>query len=455
MPQVQLKRHEQILQDIIGRVVARSSLSDVSDTAQFKWLAAGIARELDETYFQFTRLRDLFDLQKAAGEDLDERAQEIQPGTVLRVQARRAIGTVVFSRTLTVGTVTIPAGTVVKTADGTIFTTTLQAQILNTQTSSTPVSVVASEPGVSGNVPAATVVKFGAKIPGVDVVTNTTPTTQGRDKESDDSFRQRLLNFIASLSRCTPEALEFLAVGAEDPVSGQVVQFAKIVEDIVNRGDFTLYIDDGAGTAAQLGTPVVGEVVIASALGGEEYLNLLQYPIDDTGVSTLTITSSIRGALVRGTDYYLNPANGQLLFSPPLAATEQITASYTPWIGLIAWVQQLVDGVPSDRLNYPGYRAAGTRCIVASPTIVAISVEAALTVSSGADLTTAIASAEAAVLDYINNVGISGDIIRNELIERIMGVSGVTDVDLIIPSGNVVVLDDQLPRTNTGIINIT
>ena len=193
MPQVQLKRFEQILADILGRVVARSDLSDVSDTSQFKTLAAGVARELDEAYFQFTRLRDLFDIQKAAGEDLDDRAAEIQPGTIQRIQARRAIGTVVFGRTLTVGTVTIPAGTVVKTGDNKVFTTTLQAQILDTQNNSVPVSVTAQEPGSDGNVPAGTIVKFGSKPSGVDTVTNSAPTSQGRDQESDDSFRRRLL----------------------------------------------------------------------------------------------------------------------------------------------------------------------------------------------------------------------------------------------------------------------
>lgn len=455
MPAVQLKRFEQILESILGRVVARSDLSDVSDTSQFKTLAAGIAREIDEAYFQFTRLRDLFDIQKASGEDLDARAREIQPGTIRRIPARRAIGTVVFSRTLTSGTVTIPSGTVVKTGDNKVFTTTLQAQILDTQTSSTPVSVVAQDPGVAGNVPPATIVKFGSKIPGVDVVTNAAATTQGRDQESDDSFRNRLLNFIASLSRCTVEALEFLITGVEDPVTNKVVQFARAVEDLVDLGNVTLYIDDGAGTAAELGTPVVGEVVIASALGGEQFLSLAQKPVDDTGVSTLDIISDIRGTLVRGTDYFFNPANGKIKFDPTLVATEEITANYTPWINLIAQVQKVVDGDPTDRLNFPGFRAAGVRVIVLSPVITDIAVEATLTVVAGTDLPTAVASAKAAVLDYVNNVGISGDIISNEFIERIMGVTGVIDVDLVLPTGNIVVLDDQLPRTNTGIINIT
>ena len=454
MPQVQLKRFEQILEAILGRVVARSDLSDVADTSQFKTLAAGVSRELDEAYYQFTRLRDLFDLLKAQGEDLDARAKEIQPGTISRILARKAIGQVVFSRTLTTGTVTIPSGTVVKTGDGIIFTTTIQSQILNGQTSSVPVSVVAQDPGIAGNVVAGTIVKFGSKIPGVDAVTNAAGTTQGRDVESDDSFRGRLLNFIASLSRCTPEALEFLAVGSEDPTSSKVVQFARIVEDIVDLGNVILYIDDGAGTAAELGTPISGEVVISPALGGEEFLNLASFPVDiDT--STFTVTSSTRGALVLGTTFFVNPANGKLKFVPALTAGEIITADYTPFINLIAHVQKLVDGVETDRANFPGFRAAGVRVRVLSPTIVTISVQAVLSVITGTDLATAVTDAENAVLEYVNNVGISGDIILNEIIERIMGVSGVNDVSVVLPVGNVIVLDDQLPRITTANINIT
>jgi uncharacterized phage protein gp47/JayE len=446
---------------MISLVVARTDLSDVTDTSVFKKILAATSRELDEAYYQMTRLNDLFDLQKAAGEDLDERAKEIQPGTMKRIQARRAVGTVVFTRVATVGDVIIPVNTLLKTADGKIFKTTLQSVILNGQHNSVSVPTIADVAGADGNVPGNTIIKFGSKIPGVDSVTNGTAFSQGRDQETDDSFRTRILNFISSLSRCPPQALEFAAVGTEDTVSGKAVIFAHIFEDPVNLGLVTLYIDDGAGTAATLGTPVVGEIVTANltgpppgaAVGGEEFLYLASTTIDIDG-SAFTISSNLRGSLTLGTNVFVNPASGLLFFSPPLSTGEIITAGYTPFSGLIPAVQKVVDGDPDDRANFPGFRAAGVLVRVLSPIVVTPTVEAILSLSPGVDRDTAVADATAAVEDYINNLGISGDIIRNKLIERIMEVDGVTDVDLSIPTGNVVILDNQIPRIAGSDIDI-
>lgn len=449
MPQVQLRRFEQIQAQHIGRVVARTGLSDVSDTSGVKNVLAADAREQDQAYFQMTRLRDLFDLRTAAGEDLDERVQEIAPGDLQRIQAQAAIGNVVFGRTGTTGTVTIASGTVVQTSTGTLFRTTRQGQITAGSSTSGDVPVIAAVPGIEGNVAAGAISGFASKPAGVDTVSNGAALTQGRDKEADSSFRQRALNYTASLARSTVAALEFVAVGLQDATNGRSVVFAHVFEDPVDRGLSILYIDDGAGTAAELGTPVTSEVVIASALGGEEFLQLDTAPVDLN--STLTIVSGgtgARGTLTLGTDYYLDPTNGRLYFTPALSVGESISASYTPFINLIATVQKVINGDPADRVNFPGYRAAGTQVRVLSPTVAPIQVQGVLTVDGGR--AEAVAAAEAAVQDYINNAGISADIIRNEIIDRIMGVDGVIDVDLQLPATNLTILDDQIARVTTA-----
>lgn len=452
MPQLQLRRAETILQNMISLVVAPTDLSDLSDTSGFKHVLAACARELDESYYQLANLNNLFDLRKARGEDLDERAQEIAPGTMKRLQARRAVGAVVFSRNTTSGTITIPNGTIIKTADGTLFRTTLQASILNTQSDSDSTPIAAITAGALGNVPAGTIKKFSAKVPGVDSVTNGASTSYGRDQEEDDLFLQRLLNYLSSLARCSPQALEFAAVGLEDDTGKQVI-FAHIFEDPVDLGKVTLFIDDGAGTVLELDTAIPSETVISPALGGEDFLYLDNPPVDIDS-STFTITSSTRGALTAGSTVFINPASGLLKFTPALSAGEVITAAYTPFAGLIPVVQKVVDGDPDDRANFPGYRAAGALVRVLSPDVVTISVEAVLTLTTGTDRPTAVVAAELVVLDYINNLGISKDIIRNELIERLMGVDGVEDLELVSPSVNIVILDDQIPRTSSATIDI-
>lgn len=476
MPRLQQRRFEQILQNIINRVVARTALSDLTDSAAIKQLIAAFAREIDEVYFQLTRLTDLFSVDRAAGEDLDERAKDIQPGTLTRLGARRSIGTIVFTRAVNTGTTdVIPTGTKIKTSDGAVFTTTQQAQITNTSPEqiaghgvgrdSNVVSATADVAGADGNVAQNTIIKFVSKPAALSEVTNPGAFTGGRDEESDDAFRARLKAFVGSLARSTVQALEFIALGVENPDNtGQQVLFSHVFEDPVDRGNVILYIDDGAGTAASTQV-VAGENVCEglagppadSAVGGEEFLDLDFKPVFEGTAPVLS--SSIRGALTAGTstggEYDLNPASGRVFFDPPLVATEVITAGYTYYDGLIAAVQRVVDGDVNDRVNYPGYRAAGVLVRVQAPTVINQNLTAQLVILEGFDEPTVIANAEAAVSTYINNLGISGDVIRNELIEQLMGVPGVFDLTLTVPSTNQPILDNEIARILDVDINIT
>lgn len=476
MPRLQQRRYEAILQNIINRVVARTNLSDLTDSSALKQVIAAFAREIDEVYFQLTRLTDLFSIDRAAGDDLDERAKDIQPGTLTRLGARRSIGTIVFSRTLsTGGTIVIPTGTKVKTSDGLVFATTQQAQIEDTSVEqiaghgvgrdSNVVSATADAAGEDGNVAQNTIIKFVSKPSGVSEVTNPGAFTGGRDEEDDDAFRARLKAFISALARSTVQALEFIAVGVENPtVSGQQVLFSHVFEDPVDRGNVILYIDDGAGTAVTTATATNEDVTLGlagpppdSAVGGEEFLQLDNYPIFEGTAPVLV--SSTRGTLTAGTatggEYDINPASGRIYFDPPLVTAETIDATYTYYTGLIAEVQRVIDGDVNDRTNYPGYRAGGVLVRVQAPTVINQNVTAVLTVLDGYERAAVVTTAEDEVSRYINNLGISGDVIRNELIERIMSVPGVFDVALTFPTVNQPILDNEVARILDVDINIS
>lgn len=468
MPQFTVKRHEQILTSMIAKVVARTRLSDVSNTSAWKHVLAAAARQDDEQYYQMLMLRKLFDLTQAKGDDLDERAKEVQPSIITRELARKASGNVVIYRSGPVGTVNFGAGVQVKTADGQVFTTTAAGSI----TPTSPVQIlghsigqdsglipaVANVGGADGNVVVDSVTKFVSKPAGVDGVTNPSAFAYGLDKETDDSFLNRIIQYISTLSRSTISSLEQAVLGAEDSNTGSRVLFAKCIEDMVNRGEVTLYIDDGTGSASTTET-ITGEIVTEglagpppdSAVGGEEYLFLNYKPIDPT---SLSLVSSISGPLVLGTDYYVNEASGQLNFINPLTTGEVITAGYTRYTGLIELAQKIVDGDPTDRTNYPGYRAAGTRVLVTTPQILIQVVELSIVVSEGYEETEVETEVENAILNYINTLGISGDVIRNEIIKRVQAISGIYDLNLITPASNVILLDDQMARTTPSNIVI-
>jgi uncharacterized phage protein gp47/JayE len=464
------KSFEQILAGMITRVIARTNLSDVGDSSVLKHLLAAAAKQDSEQYYQMTLLLQLFSIDTASGEDLDERAKEIQPGLITRLASTKAVGTVIFSRAGTTGTTAIPIGTRLKTSDGKQFTTTAAGSISPTSPEQISghgtgrdsgfVPVIAMAAGSVGNVVSGTVIKFDVKPGGVDSVINLSTFTQGADVETDDSFRARLKAYIASLPRSTVGAIESGIVGQQDPNTGVTALFAKVIEDPYSRGLITIYVDDGTGTAETTAVVASENVTLGlagpppdSAVGGEETLFLDNYAIKDT--NPFTLTSSIRGALTINIHYVLNPATGQLDFTPALVATEVITAAYTYYTGLIAFIQKIVDGDPNDRTTYPGLRAAGILAIVKTPQVLLQNVIAALTIKEGYDQTTVKANVVQAIKDYINALQISGDVIRAHLVQAIMGIDGVYDVILTTPATNITLLDDQIARTTDSNISVT
>jgi uncharacterized phage protein gp47/JayE len=535
MPRVQIKRYEQIYSQMIARVVARSRLSDIADTSVWKHVVSAASRQDDEQYYQMSLLLQLFSIDDASDDDLDERAKEIQPGVVSRIQATKSSGSVVFSRQGTTGTQIIPIGYKVKTADDVVFTTTEIGEITATSVEqigghgvgrdSNEVSVIADEVGSSGLVAADTITKFVTKPIGVDEVTNLQAFTDGGlDKETDDAFRARLKAYIAGLARCNVSAIEAGIIGQQDPETGISILYAHVVEDIVNRGYVTLYVDDGTGSAESVedvaeaiattltwnGTTTVagtdaevvaddwirldadgqwfqvdtvggGNTTILNpggdtiptgatpsskaidivtealdigdvAVGGETRLYLNYPAIKD--ILPLYLASSVRGNLTKDVDYTLDPTSGLVVFGPALVAGEQVVAGYTRYTGLLAFTQKVVDGDRTDRVNYPGFRAAGVMVQVLPPTVLIQNVQAVVTVALGYDQQTTVDEVKTALKNHINGLSISDDVIRAKLIQVIMNVAGVQNVDLIAPVGDNLILDDQLARTRDNNLDI-
>lgn len=462
MPQPTIPQYEQLLSEAVSMLVARTGLSDIADTSVAKHLLAIFCRQLAEQGYQMLLLKDLFSIDRAAGEDLDERAKDIQPGTLTRLQASKATGEVVFSRTGSVGTLTIPSGTKVKTASGVLFQTTVTVAITPTSPElitghgvgrDISASIVAIEAGTAGNVASGTIIKFDQKPAGVAEVTNLDPTLYGADKESDDAFRKRLKAWVSSLARSTVLSLETAVLGAVDPDTGAEIKFATAIEDQLNRGYVDLYIDDGQGTAESFSNVTGEDMTGGGAIGGETRLYLDNKPVYITPACVLT--SSTRGVLVEGTDYTLNVATGLVVFSPALTAGETVLAAYTYATGLVALAQKIIDGDPADRLNYPGYRAAGivVRCQV--PQVLLQNVQVTLIITEGYDGDSVRSQAAEAIKTYINSLPISGDVIFYQLVEQVMAVAGVVNASFAAPTGDVTILDDQLARTTSANVQVS
>jgi uncharacterized phage protein gp47/JayE len=108
-------------------------------------------------------------------------------------------------------------------------------------------------------------------------VTNPISATRGADREPDLDYRQRIRDFIQSLSRATPLAIETGVDGLQDPDTGAVVVFSQIVEPVA-PGMSRIYISDGTSTFALDQNPFLGrDVIIRDAEVGDARGRLGQF----------------------------------------------------------------------------------------------------------------------------------------------------------------------------------
>ena len=115
-------------------------------------------------------------------------------------------------------------------------------------------------------------------------------------------------------------------------------------------------------------------------------------------------------------------------------------------------VQNVIDGDGTE--IYPGYRAAGVKVVVVKPSIVTQNVTATITVISGVGTDQMEVDINAALTGYVNVLGVGNDIIYNELVSAIMGVYGVSDCDVTVPTDNVAIAATQVGRLGTLTLNI-
>lgn len=127
--------------------------------------------------------------------------------------------------------------------------------------------------------------------------------------------------------------------------------------------------------------------------------------------------------------------------------------AYTYYTGLLQKVQWTIDGREDDEENYPGVKAAGAQVEVKPPSTNRIIISIDVTTIEGVSLSSLQEEVKVAVSSYVNNLGVSQDLIVSEIINRVKSVTGVYDVDIIEPTSNIAVGDDEIVRVyNSDII---
>jgi uncharacterized phage protein gp47/JayE len=195
------------------------------------------------------------------------------------------------------------------------FTTLDTATVLDGNYESGLVSIKATVSGKFGNVGATRISQFQGSPPFVGAtVSNPSNTQGGRDIESDEDLRARILRRIDELSKGTPNALESSVVGVTDLLTAQRVVTSKLREDFSDPFNHRLFIDDGTGFVPSK-TALARSTLFAPAVGGVD--------------STLTLNDA--------SDF---PTGGQLLVGAGTANAE--TVSYSSKTGNVLNLDALI-----------------------------------------------------------------------------------------------------------------
>lgn len=467
-----VRRFAELYQRFIDYVVARApDLNDANPGSNLAQIAGACARLVEGFYIETARLMELFSIYRARGADLDARAREYLPDGLEREGASRAVGTLQWVRAVAnPSAVAIPAGAVVArtgtnpqvsyvtTAPGEIPALGTQSQRTDGPVGDIPARAVAA--GAGGNAALGSVTKMVTLVAGATTVTNPTDFQGGRDEESDDSFRRRIIEHTRSLARSHRLALETRARATV--LDGQKVAVAKVIHDAFNTARATLYVDDGSGAAETFDSTVLDETVIPSATGGERFFSFANRPLrDDAWTVTHTPNGGGDVVLVAGVDYQVVAPWGWGALSPAsfptgLGAGDALKVGpYGYYTGFLAAVQKQIDGDPNDEANFPPWVAAGVVVRVKPPVPVWMVVEATIVAEDGYDRPTLATNVKAAISAYINGLNVGDDVIFSELCAAAMSVTGVYDVRFVTPVINRPIGDNELARIMSANLTVT
>ncbi|CAB4125781.1 Baseplate protein J-like [uncultured Caudovirales phage] len=177
----------------------------------------------------------------------------------------------------------VTAGTTVKIPANNIspeikYMTLRDAIIPAGEDSITGVPVTSISAGSVGNAGINTITLFNTPPFATALITNTNSFTNGTDTESDDVFRNRIKAYSSTLARGTKKSILASIDGVSDETEGKQVASAVITEPANIGQPSIVYVDDGTGFEPSFSGQSV-DLLVASASGHEEFLQLANYPL--------------------------------------------------------------------------------------------------------------------------------------------------------------------------------
>jgi uncharacterized phage protein gp47/JayE len=241
------------------------------------------------------------------GADLDTWMADF---SVTRLAAVAATGQVTFARFTPTNAATIPVGALIQTADGTVqyavvadtslaaWSASAGAYVIPASTTSAIVAVQAVTAGAIGNAAAGAVNTLAQAISGVDTVSNALAFANGADGESDAAFRLRFVEYIGSLAKATPAAVDYAITSLQLNLTDKIVENYDYAGNY-KPGTFYTVIDDGSGSPSADTVNAAASAVEAVRACGIQQAAFAVVPVVANVGLTVGIAAGYVGATVR------------------------------------------------------------------------------------------------------------------------------------------------------------
>ncbi|GAA1978754.1 baseplate J/gp47 family protein [Kitasatospora viridis] len=207
-----------------------------------------VAASVADAYVENHLLSYAYDVDAKVDADLDSFCQLFG---ISRIPARRAVGTVTFSRSQDLNsTVYIPVGVEINAAsDPSQVVQTVTGGILLPGVASASVAVQASTAGAAGNVAAGALDTLASPVQGVSTVVNPTAMTGGTSRETDSELRTRWKRTVFRSLAGTESMFTGIALDDPDCYAANVIGASKSRTEILqipSSGDTVAQIQNAA-----------------------------------------------------------------------------------------------------------------------------------------------------------------------------------------------------------------
>lgn len=230
-------------------------------------------------------------------------------------QALSASGVAIFTTSLPLSgapvapqAVAIPSGTLIQTGGGIQFSTVANA-VLASGTNTIAVGIIATTPGAIGNVPSGSITGIPLTPVGYPLyVTNASATGGGADAGTQSQAIALFTAKAASLGLASPVAIANAVIGVTASGTGESVHYSSVFEPWIAAGSgagsgtagFTLYVDNGTGTATSGLVAAVSGFITGNVAAGQSGYRPAGVPFIVSGTSPVFCSATVSGFLMPG-----------------------------------------------------------------------------------------------------------------------------------------------------------